>query len=88
MLEKQAKVSGVKLAKDAVHRAAKAIKTGKLSASNTAELIPVVKVLEEVNLESDRTTQNDLASVKKYLSKVSEMPLTKTTLTIFLTNNN
>ncbi|GMI07183.1 hypothetical protein TrLO_g11044 [Triparma laevis f. longispina] len=66
----QQKASNERLAKEAISRAAKAIKGGRLAASNTAELIPVLRLLEKVNLETDKTTQANVASVNRYLSKL------------------
>ena len=88
LLEKQSKQSGVKTAREAVHRAAKAVKTGKLSASNTAELIPVIKILEGVNLDSDVTTQNDLKEVKKYLNKLGDVEDQEKELLAILSSGN
>ncbi|GMH92350.1 hypothetical protein TrST_g2895 [Triparma strigata] len=70
LLTVQQKASNERLAKEAISRAAKAIKGGRLAASNTAELIPVLRILEKVNLETDKTTQANVASVNRYLSKL------------------
>jgi len=71
LLELQHKLSSEKQAKEAIARAAKAIKGGRLAAANTAELIPVLRLLEGVNLETDKTTTNNIKEVQRYLSKLT-----------------
>ena len=72
LIEQQSRLNSEKTAKEAIARAARVIRSGTLSTSNTAELIPVVRLLESLDLSGDSNTKSNFREVQKYIAKLSE----------------